>query len=493
MSEILTDTIVSVNTIINTNIWYVAFAVVIVLGIIFTIRGRGVQLHRIPEAIRLLKSSVKEKIHSDSISSFQAFCTTMGTRVGIGNIAGIAAAIVMGGPGSIFWMWIFVIILAAVSFVENTMGQIYKEKQSDGFTRGGPAYYIKNGLGKPKFAIIMSVLLVTLAFSYCGVQANQACASVVNTFPVLSPLLVGAVITLAAGFIFFGGVKRIAKISAKIVPFMLVGYLAIVVIVLLTNLQLIGGVFETIFAYAFGIRPFLGGGFAMMFIWALKRSVFSTDSGVGIIPNISSSAKVSHPVKVGLIQALGTFVDILICTASGLVILLYTNQVYPNYNFTELGLSAAELDSLKGAPLVSDALSSTFLGPAAPFILTIFLLTFAFSTLISHYFTCEANISYITQKPIVMKIVRILLIVSVFIFSQLSLGVVWDITDTVQAVLCICNLAALIFLSKYAFEALRDYFKQKKDGVKEPVFTADVLSNGKGVTCWDAKREDEGK
>ena len=478
-----------VNSIINTYVWYAAIAIILPLGIYFTIRLKGVQITKIPETLRILKKSLKEKADSDSISGFRAFCTTMGTRVGVGNIAGVAAAIVMGGPGTIFWMWIFAIFLAAVTFVENIVGQLFKEKQPDGMTRGGAAYYVKKGLGKPKFAIVMSALLIILGFSFCGVQASQACASVTNAFPAVSPIIVGLAMVLLAGIIFFGGVKRIAGVSAKLVPIMVFCYIGLVIIVLVTNFSSLGGVFATIFSYAFGIQPFVGGGVAMMLLWALKRTVFSTDSGVGVLPHVTASVNPKHPVTVGLIQAFGTFVDIAVCTASGLVIILYTNVVYPKYNFNELGLSEVELDSLKGTPLVSDAFSATFLGGTAPYILTLFLVVFAFSTLITHYITCEANILYVVKKhrTAAVFVLRVSLLTVIFVAAQLSLGVVWDIADSVQGILCSCNLVVLALLCGCVFDALRDYKKQKKNGKDEPVFTVGALSRKIGVTAWDGE------
>lgn len=480
-------------------IWYAAIVLVICVSIYFTIRIRGAQLLRIKETLRLFGSNIKERSKSgpDSVSAFRAFCTTMGNRVGIGNIAGIAIAIVMGGPGTIFWMWIFVLLLTAVSFVENTLGQIYKEKMKNGEIRGGPAYYIKNGLGKPKLAVVMSVLLIILAFSYSGMQANQACACITDAFSLDSTLIVGLIITALAGIVFVGGVKRVVKISSKIVPIAIITYLLIVLIVIITNITAVGGVFESIFTYAFGIREAAGGGVAAMFIWAMRRSVFSTDAGVGVIPNISSLAEASHPVKIGLIQAFGTIIDVIVCTASAFVILIYTNRAFPDYNFSEV-LSPAELEHLKGSPLVSDALSATFLGDAAPFVLSILMVVFAFGTMIAHYANCETNVRQITQKPIVLKIFTAFLLITVFIFTQLNMGAAWNLTDIVQGILCLCNIVVIVLLSRHAFTALRDYFRQKKNGVTEPGFAAETLSDTKGVTCWngnvpDAGREKQGK
>ena len=193
-----------------------------------------------------------------------------------------------------------------------------------------------------------------------------------------------------------------------------------------------------------------------------------------------------------MIQAFGTFIDVIVCTASAIVILLYTNRVFPAYNFSEV-LSPEALETIKGAPLVSDALSSTFLGSAAPFILSVLMTIFAFGTLISHYANCETNIRHITQKPVVLKIVTVVLLLVIFVFTQLKMGAAWNVTDIIQAILCLCNVTVIVILSKYAFQALRDYFKQKRDGIKSPVFRAETLSNTKGVTCWngDAPHSDE--
>ena len=481
------DAFSAVTGLISEDIWFVALAALIAIAIYFNIRGKVVQITRIKETLHLFKENIKEKVDSrdtKSISAFRSFCTTMGSRVGIGNVAGVAMAIVMGGPGTIFWMWIFVLLLTAISLVENTLGQIYKEKMKNGETRGGPAYYVKNGLGKPKLAIVMSVLLIILAFSYSGMQANQACACITDAYSLGSPLLVGLILTGIAALVYIGGVRRVVKISAKIVPIAILTYLGIVLMVLITNFGAIGGVFESIFSYAFGVKEFVGGGAAAMFVWAMRRSVFSTDAGVGTIPNVSSLAETSHPVKVGLIQSFGTLIDLIVCTASAFVVLIYTNAVIPNYNFSEV-LTPAELEGIKGAPLVSDALSATLLGDAAPYIFSVLLSIFAFGTLISHYAICETNVKNITQNPIVLKVITVFLLVAVFIFTQLNMGTAWNVTDIIQAVLCLCNITVVLLLSRYAFQAIRDYFRQKRNGVESPVFKAETLSNPRGVTCWN--------
>ena len=487
----------------NSSILYALIAGVVLIGfgIYATIRMKGMQITRLGEACRVAFTKIKEKKGKQTISSFQAFCVSMGARIGVGNIAGVACAIVMGGPGAIFWMWIFAIIGAATSFVENTIGQIYKEKKADGHFHGGPAYYVKNALKKPKFAVFMAVMVIlTYGLGFLGTQINQAAAQICNVAGVSSSLfgadgglnigiIVIAVILMAiTGLIIFGGIRRVAKVSTWLVPAMAIAWMLLCCLIILLNFSQILLVIETIFNYAFNVQPFLGGGFGMMVIWGLKRGMFSNEAGNGSIPNVSSSAKVKHPVKQGLIQSVGVLIDTLVvCSATAFVVILYTNTAYPNYDFAAQGIDTA----LNGVPLVSEALSNSFLGVAGPIVLAVFLCVFAYSSVIGYYSMSETNLKFISEKKIPLLILRIVILVYVFFSCIWSMSVAWNLADTLMLILAISNIIVLIPLAKNAFAALKDYFNQKDKGIEEPVFDPKCLPSQEGITCWPDKDDEE--
>lgn len=477
----------AVNSVVNEYAWYLAFVFLIGLGLYFTVRTKGVQLNRLGEACRVAFTGIKEKKGKQTISSFQAFCTSMGARIGVGNIAGVAAAIVMGGPGAVFWMWIFACIGAATSFVECTVGQIFKEKKGDGYFHGGPAYYVKNGLGKPKFAIFMALLvIVTYGLMFVGVQANQASNALQTAFGAEFAIVFAVILAVCAALIVFGGIRRVARVSTWLVPTMAILWMLLALAVILVNFTQVPAVIETIFSYAFGVEQFVGGGIGMMLLWGLKRGVFSNEAGIGSIPNVSSSADVKHPAKQGLMQSVGVLIDTLVvCSATAFVIIIYTNAAYPGYAFT-----AAQQGTLNGVPLVAEALEATLLGPAAPYVLSVFMLVFAFSSLISYYSMSETNLKFITEKKGAVLVLRIVIVAMVFFASMMSMGLAWDLADTFQAFMGIFNTAIILFLGKYAFAALKDYFDQRGEGVEEPVFDPSCLPDQKGVTCWPRKDEE---
>ena len=259
--EVINDAIASVNSVVNTYAWYLAFVFLIGLGLYFTVRTKGVQLNRLGEACKVAFTGIKEKKGKQTISSFQAFCTSMGARIGVGNIAGVAAAIVMGGPGAVFWMWVFACIGAATSFIECTVGQIFKEKKGDGYFHGGPAYYVKNGLGKPKFAIFMALLvIVTYGLMFVGVQANQASNALQTAFGTDLAIYFAIGLAVISALIVFGGIKRVARVSTWLVPTMAVLWMLLATAVVLVNFTQVPAVIETIFSYAFGVQQFVGGG-----------------------------------------------------------------------------------------------------------------------------------------------------------------------------------------------------------------------------------------
>ena len=473
--DVINDVVTLVNDMISTYAWYLAFVFLIGIGLYFTVKSKGVQINHLGEACRVGFTNLRAQKGKQTISSFQAFAVSMGARIGVGNIAGVSVAIVMGGPGAVFWMWIFALIGAATSFVETTVGQIYKEKKSDGHFHGGPAFYIKNGLGKPKFAAFIALLIiVTYGLMFIGVQANTATIAFSNAFGT-DQIVFAVIITVLAALIIFGGIRRVAKVSTWLVPAMAILWLVLCLIIVLVNFTQVSLVVETIFSYAFGIQSFVGGGIGAAIMWGLKRGVFSNEAGIGSIPNISSSADDKHPVKQGLMQSVGVLIDTLVvCSATAFVVIIYTNVAYPGY----AGIPVS------GAALVQDAMSATFLGAAGPYVIAIFMLVFAFSSLISYYSMSETNAKFITEKKGALIVLRVVIVIMVFVSSMMSLSLAWALADTFQALMGIFNMGVLLLLSKHAFTALKDYFDQKADGVVDPVFNASCLSDSTGVTCW---------
>ena len=457
---------------------YVLIVVLFLFGMTYTIKTKGVQFRMLKESVRLTFSglageAVKKK--NTFVSSFQAFCVSMGARIGVGNIAGVAIAIMTGGPGAIFWMWLFAIIGAATSFVECTIGQIYKERQNDGLYHGGPAYYIKNGLKKPKFALFMAVLvIVAYPFLFTGVQANTVAIAFSDAFGV-SQVLMALAVTLFAALIICGGVLRVAKVSSWLVPLMAVVYLGIALIIILMNITAVPQMLALIFTEAFSLKAGIGGLIGGVIVIGVQRGMFSNEAGVGSMPNVVSAAKVKHPAEQGLIQSLGVFIDTLVvCSATAFIVLLFGD--YQSFGTT-------------GVQLVQDILGAGFLGAAAPYLIAFFTLVFAFTCIISYYSMGEANVKFLSGKKSAMVIFRVLVIIMIFISCVMSLDLIWALNDIFLGIMAVTNIFALTFLGKHAVEALQDYRKQKKAGVEKPVFTPSCLSNADGVSVWPEKDE----
>lgn len=308
----------------NDILWsYVLIVMLVGLGIWFSLRTRFVQVRCLKEMVRLLKEGVGQKTEHNHISSFQAFCVSTASRVGVGNIAGIAIAIVSGGPGAIFWMWIITILGSATGFIESTLAQIYKVPREGGGYRGGPAYYIKNVLGNKPMAALFAVLIsVTFGLIFNSVQANTITISLQAAFG-LDRFVMGCIIAALTGIVIFGGVARIAKVAEWMVPIMAGLYLLIALGVTLMNIEKLPQVFNAIFSSAFDLQAVAGGGMGAALMTGIKRGLFSNEAGMGSVPNAAATASASHPVKQGLIQAFGVFVDtLLVCSASAFIVLL---------------------------------------------------------------------------------------------------------------------------------------------------------------------------
>ena len=470
-------------TIVNDAIWgYVLIFVLVGCGVWFTIKTRFVQFRMVGEMFRLLTDSavntveeqVKEQQRGETskhISSFQAFAVSVATRVGTGNLAGVASAIAIGGPGAVFWMWLIALIGSATAFVESTLAQLYKQKHKDSFI-GGPAYYIQKGL-KQRWMAITFAILITCQFglSNNSIQANTICGAMQEAFG-WSPLWVGLFLAILALFIVFGGIQRIAQVSAVLVPVMAVGYLLLAIVIIIMNIGLIPYVFKIIVEDAFGIQQIAGGGIGATIINGVKRGLFSNEAGEGSAPNVAATATVTHPVKQGLIQALGVFTDtLLVCSCTAFIILISGLYKVPELN---------------GIALTQTALQSE-VGAIGPIFIAVAILLFAFSSIIGNYYYGEANIRFITPNNTVMTIYRICSAGLMVVFGAIaSFELVWNIVDFFMAFLTACNLIAIVILGRYAFRLLDDYRQQKRKGIKEPVFHRSQLPEIEDeIECWE--------
>lgn len=456
--------------------WGISFVFLIGLGIIFTIKLKGLQILKIKETSSLALSGVSEGKKTSKISSFEAFCIGMGARIGVGNIAGVATAIMMGGPGAVFWMWIFAIIGSASSFMESTLAQIFKEKKEDGHFYGGPAYYASKGLGNRKLGIIAAVLLVlTFGVGFIGVQSCNASSALSGAFDFENNHLVFAIIIAAlAALILFKGLKAAAKFSAKVVPIMAVLWIVFALVAICFNIDGVVNAIAMIFQYAFTVPSALGGAIGTIIVTGLKRGVFSNEAGLGSVANIAATANVKHPVKQGMIQSFGVLVDTLVvCTITAFVVLSYGN-------FAEISALG-----LKGANLVQ-AITADSMGNIANYIIALFMFIFAFTSLIGYYTMSESNARFIKDSKKNILFVRILVIIVAFCAACVTDVTIMDaFSDTFMAAMAAVNMVIVALLSRKVFEAYADYRKQKKAGVEEPEFHKDTLSDATGVTEWE--------
>ncbi|MCD8183428.1 MAG: alanine:cation symporter family protein [Bacteroides sp.] len=456
---------------LNDILWtYILIALLLGCAFWFTLKTRFVQFRMIKEMVRLLgdsagKGNTKEKY----ISSFQAFAISIASRVGTGNLAGVATAIAVGGPGAIFWMWVIALFGASSSFVESTLAQLYKVRGKDSFI-GGPAYYMRKGLKQPWMGAVFAVLItITFGFAFNSVQSNTLCAAFEGAFG-FDHAIVGGIITVATLIIIFGGVQRIAKVSSIIVPVMALGYVALALIIVLLNIKHLPGVIELIVSHAFGWEQALGGGVGMALMQGIKRGLFSNEAGMGSAPNVAATAHVTHPVKQGLIQTLGVFTDtLIICTCTAFIILF----------------SGAPLDgSTNGVQLTQHAMTNE-IGPTGGIFVATALFFFAFSSILGNYYYGEANVRYLTRRKWVVNVYRILVGGMVLFGALATLDLAWSLADITMGLMALCNLIAISLLGKYAFKLLDDYRAQKRAGIKDPVFTKDRLKEIEDdLECW---------
>ncbi|ETZ24358.1 sodium:alanine symporter family protein [Pedobacter sp. V48] len=453
---------------INDLIWSNALIVLCMgTGIYFSVVTRFLQVRYIKEMWQLLfdgKSSDK------GVSSFQAFAIAISGRIGTGNIAGVATAIAMGGPGAVFWMWLIAFLGSASAFIEATLGQIYKQV-NNGEYRGGPSYYIEKGLGMKWYAVLFAVATVlSTALFLPGVQSNSIALSMQNAFAI--PVsYTGAAVVLLLALIIFGGVKRIGKVAEIVVPFMAGGYILMAIVIMALNITEIPSMISLIVKSAFKLEPAFAGVFGMAVAWGVKRGIYSNEAGQGTAPHAAAAAEVSHPVKQGLVQAFSVYIDTLfVCTATAFMILFTGkyNVLNPEGGFLVENLPGAKI----GAEYTQQAISSHFPSLGAGFV-AVSLLFFAFTTIMAYYYIAETNLSYLDKKgnKWAVNVLRLLLLFSTFYGSIKTAEAAWTLGDIGVGMMAWLNIIAILLLRKPAMRALKDYQQQRKAG-KDPVFNA---------------------
>lgn len=456
---------------------YLLIILLLAVGLYFTFRTRFVQFRLLGESLRLVTE--KKDSDSNSVSAFQALMVSTASRVGTGNIVGVANAIAIGGYGAVFWMWVIALVGGASAFIESTLAQIYKKRSKDGSSYGGPAYYIEAALKSRALGVVFAVALIaTYAIGF-----NMLCSyNLVTSLsgysfygdPATSnvPLICGAILAVLVAICVLGGGKRIVKVTSVLVPIMGVAYIIMALVTMVLNIGTIPAVFKNIFVSAFDLKAIFGGFAGSALMQGIKRGLYSNEAGVGSAPNAAAAAEVSHPVKQGLVQMLSVFIDtLLICTATAMMCL--SSGIEPS-------------EALTGAPFVQTALASTF-GNFGYYFITFSLLLFAFTTLLGNLFYCDGALSYIANRPLsrrFMTVYRIIACVVVFLGAQLEFGLVWDLADVLMGVMAIINLPVIVILGKTALKSLSDYIAQRKEG-KDPVFKASSIGLKDQTDFWN--------
>ena len=455
---------------------YILIALLIGAGLYFTIRTKFVQFRLLGESIRVIKEPKKDE---KSISSFQALMVSTASRVGTGNIVGVTGAIIAGGPGAVFWMWIIALVGGASAFIESTLAQIYKKKGETG-SYGGPAYYIKQALHSPALGGAFAIALI---LTYMGGFNALASYNMTDFVKVYFPgdnttLIIGAVIAVLAGIVILGGGKRISQVTQYMVPIMAMIYIAVALIVVIMNIGNLPMVIGKIFSEAFSAQSVFGGLFGAAMMNGIKRGLYSNEAGIGSAPNAAASADVSHPVKQGLVQMLSVFLDTLvICTATAFMILC-TNL--------DPALYVDAAGNTMNAAYIQDSLVMNF-GAFGSLFITAALALFAFTTLIGNYYYAEMNINYLikgaTDNKAFMLVYRLVAVFIIFIGAQFSAGLAWDLADVLMGFMALINVPVCLILGGTAFKALEDYVAQRKAG-KDPVFKASS-SGVKDTDYWN--------
>ena len=452
---------------------YVLIILLVAVGVYFTVRTKGAQFRLFKDGLKaILEPTEKSKEGDKKVSSFQALMISTASRVGTGNIAGIATAIAAGGPGAVFWMWLMALIGGASAFIESTLAQIYKVKDG-GQYRGGPSYYMERALGKRWMGILFSILLIIcFAYGFNGLQSfNMSSALeyyVADYSNTVWPMVVGISLAVLFGLVIWGGTHRIGFISSVIVPVMATIYILMGLITMIMNITELPGVVALILKEAFDIKAIMGGFAGSAVVLGIKRGLFSNEAGMGSAPNASASADVEHPVKQGLVQVISVFIDtILICSSTAFMLLL------------------SGVEGKNGIPYVQEAVSAN-VGEWGIHFITFSIFAFAFTSLIGNYCYAESNILFIKNNKVLLNVFRITCLAAVFLGAQADFSVVWNLADVTMGLMAIVNIIAMFMLGKVALKVLKHYEKQKKEG-KKPVFYEDEV--GLTGTVWTRDRK----
>lgn len=456
--------------------WMYTWLLVLLLlaaGIIFTVRTGFVQLRMLGEALRVVSEKPRGK---DNVSSFDALMVSTASRVGTGNILGVAGAILTGGSGSVFWMWVMAILGGASAFVESTLAQIWKQRDGAGGFYGGPAYYIRQAAGGRRglASLFCVCLLLTYAVGF-NMLTSYNLQSAFETYdfyvPGVSGWLIGGGVALLCLLCVLGGGKGITRVTGVLVPFMGLLYLAVAAAVLLIHLDRLPGMLAEIFRSAFDLRAIFGGFTGSCVMMGVRRGLFSNEAGVGSAPNAAAAADVSHPVKQGLVQMLSVFIDtLLLCTATAFMLLA-------------TGLDGTDCGSISA--YVQDSLRANF-GPAGPVFVTVSLFLFAFTTLVGNYFyidNCVAFLAGHMPSEKVMTLIRTAVTAVLFLGSGLTAELAWNLTDVFLGIMCLINIPVILKLSGQATAALADYRRQRRQG-RDPRFRPEDLGI-RGTEAWD--------
>lgn len=450
-------------------------------GIYFSITTRFVQVRQFKEMLRLL---LKGKSSNKGVSSFQAFAIAISGRVGTGNIAGVATAIALGGPGSIFWMWVIAFLGSASAYIEATLGQIYKEVK-DGEYRGGPAFYIEKGLGKRWYATIFAIAtILSTALFLPGVQSNSIAAGIDLAFDV-NHLITGGVIIFFLALVIFGGVKRIGKVSEIIVPFMALAYVFVAAIIIILNITEVPHMIALIVKSAFGAEPAFAGVVGMAIAWGVKRGIYSNEAGQGTAPHAAAAAEVSHPAKQGLVQAFSVYVDTLfVCTATAFMI-LFTGQY--NVMGPDGAFIVENLPGVSYGPEFTQFAVAHELPGFGKIFVAVSLTLFAFTTIMAYYYIAETNVSYLDHKgnkKWMIWALRVLILGATFFGTMRSAELAWTMGDIGVGIMAWLNFVAIFLLRKPALKALKDYEEKRKKGIENPDFDPKELGI-KNAELWD--------
>ncbi len=449
----------------DTCLGYVLIAALIISGVYFTLATKWVQFVRPREMLKLMLD--RDNKGKEHISPFQAFAISTASRVGTGNIAGVALAITVGGPGAIFWMWLIAVFGSASAFAESTLAQIYKVKSGKQF-RGGPAYYIRTALKNKPLSIAFAIsLIATFPFVFNSVQSNTIAQSLQTTFGT-KPLLTGLALATLTAIIIFGGLKRIARFSAVIVPIFALAYIAITLVIMLLNITQIPHVLGLIFADAFSWQKLIAGTLGATIMTGARRGLFSNEAGMGSAPNAAATAYTSHPVKQGYVQAFSVFLDtLIICSCTAFIILLADYTHFPG---------------LEGIALTQAALASE-LGPFGNYFVSASVLLFAFTSIIGNYYYGQANVEFLTHRRGVMTCFRTLVCVMILLGALMQLKLAWGLADLCMTCMALINIYAILKLRKYVLAALIDYRRQKRRG-KDPTFGPYNVRRIKHADAW---------